>query len=80
MFRNLILLVAIGIVIWLVRNMLKKKSRNKASLDSQTKNHEIKNIVQCKLCQVFIPEDKAIKKNKLTFCSQKHFDEWQKNK
>ncbi|MCK4709248.1 MAG: hypothetical protein KAU21_11575, partial [Gammaproteobacteria bacterium] len=43
------------------------------------KNKEIKNIVQCHVCQVFVPEDKAITQNQLSFCSQKHLDEWNEN-
>lgn len=75
MFKNLFLLVAIGIVIWLVRRMLK----NKIQQTNSRQSNEIKNIVQCHVCQAYIPEEKAINKNQLSFCSQQHADEWNEN-
>jgi len=77
MFRNLILLIVIGIVVWLLSRMLKNKARSTGS--QPAKKNEIKSIVQCHVCQVFIPEDKAIKQNQLSFCSQKHLEQWQDN-
>ena len=79
MFRSLILLIAIGTVIWLVSRMLKNKTQQTNSNHNNKKNKEIKNIVQCHVCQVFVPEDKAITQNQLSFCSQKHLDEWNEN-
>ncbi|MCK5336425.1 MAG: hypothetical protein KAQ67_09685 [Gammaproteobacteria bacterium] len=72
MFRSLILMIAIGVVIWLLSRMFKNKT-----LQSRPKqNNEIKNIVQCHVCNVFIPEDKAIKQDQYSFCSQDHLNQW----
>jgi len=76
MFRNLIFIVAIGIVVWLVSRMIKSKSQQISSKTRQVKNNEIKNIVQCQICQAFVPEDKAIIENNHTFCSQQHLEQW----
>lgn len=74
MFRTLILFVAIGIVVWLVSRMIKNKALQ--SRPKQPHKNEVKNIVQCKICNVFIPEDEAIKQDEFTFCSQAHLDQW----
>lgn len=76
MFRSLIFIVAIGIVIWLVSRMIKNKSQQISSKTRQAKSNEIKNIVQCQVCQAFVPEDKAITENNNTFCSQQHLEQW----
>ena len=71
MFRTLILLIAIGLIVWVVKQMLKNKSAAKAKPPG-----EIKNIVQCKQCKVYIPQDQAVKENNDFFCSQQHLTEW----
>lgn len=78
MFRNLILLIVIGIVIWLVKRMIKSKQQG-SQTNQNPENVAIKNIVQCHMCKVFIPEDKSIKHDKLSFCSQRHLEEWKEN-
>lgn len=71
MFRNLILLIVIGLVIWLLSQFFKKKPRSQAQ-----QNPKIKNIVQCQQCEVYIPEDQAVKHNGRYFCTQQHLEEW----
>lgn len=78
MFRSLILLIAIGLVIWLLSRMFKNKA-NQGNPDSSNNKQQIKNIVQCQQCQAFIPEDKAIRENNQVFCSQKHLQEWKES-
>ena len=77
MFRTLILLIAVGIVVWLISRMIKNKTRQSGTKTSQ--KNEIKNIVQCHVCNVFIPEDKAIKQDQHSFCCQKHLQQWKDN-
>ncbi len=77
MFRTLILFIAIGVAVWLVSRMIKNKTTKSRPKNNQPK--EIKNIVQCKFCNIYIPESDAIKYNELTFCSQDHLEQW-KNK
>jgi len=75
MFRSLIFIIAIGIVVWLVSRMISNKSRQ-IGKNKQHKDQEIKNIVQCQVCQAFVPEDKAINENGKIFCSQQHLEQW----
>jgi len=76
MFRSLIFIVAIGIVVWLISRMIKNKTRQISSKNKQPKRNQIKNIVQCQVCQAFVPEDKAITENNNIFCSQQHLEQW----
>ena len=76
MFRSLIFILAIGIVVWLISRMIKNKTRQISSKNKQPKHNEIKNIVQCQVCQAFVPEDKAVIENNKTFCSQQHLEQW----
>ncbi|MDH5393325.1 MAG: PP0621 family protein [Gammaproteobacteria bacterium] len=77
MFRSFILLIAVGLVVWLISRMLKNKKTTGQSKPDNSRQHEIKKIVQCQQCQVFVPEDKAIKSDQFAFCSQQHLDQWQ---
>lgn len=79
MFRTLILFIAIGVAVWLVSRMLKSKTSQSKSKPQKKQPKEIKNIVQCQLCNVYIPESDAIKHEQLSFCSQDHLEQW-KNK
>lgn len=77
MFRTLILFIAIGIVVWLVSRMIKNKALQ--SRPKQSPKKEIKNIVQCSVCNVYIPESDAIKQDEHAFCSQQHLEQWKDN-
>lgn len=72
--RNLIILIAVGIIIWIVGRMFKNKALK--SRPKQTPSNEIKTIVQCTKCHVFIPEEKAIKQDQNAFCSKEHLTQW----
>ncbi|MDH5516707.1 MAG: PP0621 family protein [Gammaproteobacteria bacterium] len=76
MFRSLIVFIAIGVIVWLVSRMLSNKRNTPRSKTGASNPHEIKKIVQCQQCQVFIPEDKAIKSENFSFCSQQHLEQW----
>ena len=78
MFRSLIFIIAIALVVWLVSRMFKNTlGKSRPNNDEQdTSPKAIKNIVQCVQCQAFVPEDKALKADGKTFCSQQHLDEW----
>ncbi|MDH5423668.1 MAG: PP0621 family protein [Gammaproteobacteria bacterium] len=75
MFRNLILLIAIAAAVWLISRMIKNKALQSSSKPVQ--KNEIKNIVQCHVCKVFIPEDKSVKQDQYSFCSHEHLQQWQ---
>lgn len=71
MFRNLILLIAIFIVVWLVARMIKKPASNKPQ-----QQIEPEDMVKCEQCDSFVPRTKAINSNGHFFCSQQHLDAW----
>lgn len=78
MFRTLILLIAVGFVIWIVSRMLNNKLGSDKKQESK-RAQQIKNIVQCQQCQTFIPEDRAVRDGDLIFCSQQHLEEWKQS-
>lgn len=77
MFRTLILFIAIAIVVWMVSRMIKNKTSQAGP--KKKKKIEIKTIVQCHLCNVYVPESNAIKQDEHIFCSQEHFEQWKNN-
>lgn len=79
MFRSFIIFIVIGVVIWLVVRMLANKTKSSRSKPGPSSPHDIKKIVQCQQCQVFVPEDKAIKSENFAFCSQQHLDQWKQS-
>lgn len=71
MFRNLLLLVAILIIFWIVKGMIRR------STQSPAQKAITKDMVQCELCQSYLPKDDAIIENGKTFCSQQHLKNWE---
>lgn len=77
MFRNLVLLIAVGVAVWLVSRMIKNKALQSRSKPVQ--KNEIKNIVQCHVCKAFVPEDKSFQQDQYSFCSNEHLKEWKEH-
>lgn len=73
---NLIRLLVIALIIYLVIQIFKRWAANKnaassvkrAQQDGQTK------MVQCKTCQLHIPENEALQRDGEFYCSQEHLD------
>ena len=70
LFRNLFLLIAVIALLWIVKGMIRRSSK------APSKNNQIKDMVQCQLCQSYSPKDDAVFNNGHVFCSQKHLDDW----
>ena len=70
---NLIRLIVIVLIIYLVIQMFKRWAQNKNAASS-VKQEKLKNMVQCEVCQLHIPEDEALQRDGLFFCSQAHLE------
>ena len=70
---NLIRLIVIALIIYLVFQMFKRWAQNKNSASSK-KQEKLKNMVQCEVCQLHLPEDEALQRDGLYYCSQAHLD------
>jgi len=71
MFRNLFLLIAVIAVFWIIKGMIRR------SIKRPSQNTEINDMVQCELCQSYLPKDDAIIEGGKTFCSQQHLKDWE---
>lgn len=72
MLRNLLLIVAVVIIIWIVRGFIRRSQLNKPNIVRS------KDMVQCEQCKTYIPKDDAIISNGKLFCSQQHLNDWNK--
>ena len=70
MFRNLILLIAIIVAVWLIRRLII------TTKTSHTKTIDSKDMVQCEHCKIYVPREDAINLNEKSFCSQQHLEDW----
>ena len=70
MFRNLLLLIAVIALFWIIKGMIRR------SRSQPPKNMIVKDIVQCELCQNYLPKEDAIIDNGKSFCNQQHLNEW----
>ena len=69
---NLIRLIVIALIVYLVIQIIKRWASNKTappSIQEDTK------MVQCKVCQLHIPENEALQHSGEYFCSKKHLEE-----
>ncbi len=71
MFRNLFLLIAVVALFWIVKGMIRRSRKQ------PPQNPQIKNMVQCELCQSYLPEEDAISVNGKMFCNQRHLKDWE---
>lgn len=71
---NLIRLIVIALIIYLVFQIFKRWAANKSATTSTPK---VTKMVQCKVCQLHIPENEALQRNGEFYCSQEHLEEKQ---
>lgn len=69
---GLIRIIVIGLIIYLLFHIVKRWAANKNLSSSKL---EDKQMVQCKICQLHIPEDEALQKDGQFFCSQEHLED-----
>ncbi len=74
MFRNLVLIVAIVLLIWIVRGFIRRSQITRPT--PKTLN---KDMVQCEHCQTYLPKDEAIEMDNHFFCGQQHLEDWKKD-
>jgi len=70
---NLIRLIVIALIIYLLVQIFKRWAANKNSKSSE-KQDSLKQMVQCEVCQLHIPEEEALQRDGKFYCSQKHLD------
>ena len=73
MFRNLVIIVLLGLLVWLINRIFLKPKRRKSKPAPMIE----KNMVQCEQCGVFLPEQQAVVQHGHRFCSRKHVEDWE---
>jgi len=68
---NLIRLIVIALIIYLVFQIFKRWAASKSSTTSMPTETK---MVQCKVCQLHIPENEALQRNGEFYCSQEHLE------
>lgn len=68
---NLIRLIVIALIIYLVLQIFKRWAASKSSTTSLPKETK---MVQCKVCQLHLPENEALQRNGEFYCSQEHLE------
>ena len=73
---SLIRLIVIALIIYLLIQIFKRWAANKNSASSEQQNSATNStsMVQCKICQLHIPENEALQKDGEYYCSQAHLD------
>lgn len=74
---SLIRLIVIALIIYLLIQIFKRWAANKNSASSEQQQNSATNstsMVQCKTCQLHIPENEALQKDGEYYCSQAHLD------
>ena len=69
---GLLRVIIIGLIIYLLIQIIKRWAANKNSASSKI---EEKKMVQCKVCHLHIPEEEALNKDGQFFCSQEHLED-----
>lgn len=69
---NLIRLIVIALIVYLVIQIIKRWLANKTPTPS---NLEETKMVQCKVCQLHIPENEALLQSGEYYCSQEHLED-----
>jgi hypothetical protein len=73
MFRNLIILIAIVALVWIVRGIIRRNQLKEPGAPRQQKNQD---MVQCALCQTYVPKDEAQQYDDHFFCGTAHLQDW----
>lgn len=69
--------LVLGLAIWLIWFVFKRLKSTAVSIKSQKQqatkaSDDVSNIKQCAVCSVHVPENEAIKKGDLFYCSEAH--------
>jgi len=73
---SLIRIIVIGLIIYLVIQIFKRWSANKAAIQKKSKPEYLEqNMVSCEICQLHVPQDEALEQSGKYYCSQKHLDQ-----
>ena len=67
LMMRILVLIAIGLLLYVIIGNLLRKNRNSTPLISER-------MVQCKYCNLHILEQEAVKSGSDYFCSQEHLD------
>jgi uncharacterized protein len=84
MFRLIILFVLLAVSFYIVRLVLSNRKRQHHLSKSATKvvrtYKQKNNMVRCLYCDLYLPEEEAIKQGDKVFCNQKHANQHQMGK
>jgi uncharacterized protein len=67
--RTLLIFIALALIVMAVRQLLRKPPRRDTAARSMTGR-----MVQCARCGIFVPEDEALERDGLHYCSPEHRD------
>ena len=70
---SLIRLLVIALIIYLLIQIFKRWAANKNNSSQKLQDKSTK-MVQCKTCQLHIPENEALEKDGEYYCSQAHLE------
>ena len=70
---GLIRIIVIALIIYLLIQIFKRWSANKASKTPQQQGEQ-KLMVKCDVCQLHIPKSEALQREEKYYCSQNHYD------
>jgi len=70
MFRNLFLMIAIGLIFWIMQGFIR---RSKVSTRPKISS---KDMVQCEQCKTYLPTEDAVSMQGKHFCNPQHLNDW----
>jgi len=70
MFRNLFLVIAIGLIFWIVKGFIR---RNKISSKPRISSRD---MVRCEQCKTYLPTEDSVSMQGKFFCSTQHLEDW----
>ncbi|MGV3591007.1 MAG: PP0621 family protein [Gammaproteobacteria bacterium] len=77
LIRFIFLLLILGVAWFVVKNYLRKQALNEQQGRSRSQQSQIPGkIVQCRQCNVHLPETEALREGDEWFCTQEHRQAW----
>lgn len=77
LIRFLFFLLIIGVLWFMAKNYLRKQALNQQARERREKERlPTGRIVRCKVCEVHLPEQDALREGDDWFCSQDHRQAW----
>ena len=68
-------LLLLGLIIWLIFFLIKRFKLAQAARITNQKKAKVTTVRQCAVCAVHVPENEAVLKGDLYYCSQAHADQ-----